>query len=201
MQRAYGYGYDPLNRLLQGDFVARTASVSAPPNTLGQWKAEADDYRLSFVSYDDNGNLLTLRRRGLLANATHAAPQRYGPMDLLTYAYAGNRLQAVDDQVSTNQLPRPRGDEGAPTSLAGDFQEGGTRLAQEYLYDANGNLSQDRNKGITGIQYNHLNLPRLIHFRLGADSLVFRYTAAGHKVAKLVYQTGKPVLRTDYGLG
>jgi RHS repeat-associated protein len=27
---------------------------------------------------------------------------------------------------------------------------------------------------------------------------VFRYTAAGQKVAKLVYQTGKPTLRTDY---
>ena len=35
---------------------------------------------------------------------------------------------------------------------------------QEYLYDANGNLTQDRNKGITGIVYNHLNLPRQICF-------------------------------------
>ena len=56
----------------------------------------------------------------------------------------------------------------------------------------------NRNKGITGIAYNHLNLPKLIHFGQGADSLVFRYTAAGQKVAKLVYQSGKPTLRTDY---
>ena len=198
MQRAYGYGYDPLNRLRQGDFVARSAPVAATPNTAGRWKSEEDNYRMSFVSYDDNGNLLSLRRRGLMANATHAAPKRFGPVDDLRYAYAGNRLQAVDDNVTGNQLARPRGYEGAPSSLAGDFQEGGTRLGQEYLYDANGNLSQDRNKGITGIAYNHLNLPRLIHFGLGADSLVFRYTAAGQKVAKLVYQSGKPPLRTDY---
>jgi len=79
------------------------------------------------------------------------------------------RLLVFDDAVTTNQLPRPRGYEGAPTSLAGDFQEGGTRLGLEYLYDANGNLTQDRNKGITGIVYNHLNLPRLIHFGIGAD--------------------------------
>ena len=57
---------------------------------------------------------------------------------------------------------------------------------------------QDRNKGISGIAYNHLSLPRLIRFGSGADSIVFRYSAAGQKVAKLVYQTGKPTLRTDY---
>jgi RHS repeat-associated protein len=37
-----------------------------------------------------------------------------------------------------------------------------------------------------------------VRFGQGADSLVFRYTAAGQKVAKLVHQTGKPVQRTDY---
>ncbi|MBD2770369.1 hypothetical protein IC235_20980 [Hymenobacter sp. BT664] len=66
------------------------------------------------------------------------------------------------------------------------------------MYDANGSLTQDRNKGISGIAYNHLSLPRLIHFGQGADSLVFRYSASGQKVAKLVYQTGKPMQRTDY---
>ena len=59
-------------------------------------------------------------------------------------------------------------------------------------------MTQDRNKGITGIAYNHLNLLKLIRFGTGADSLVFRYSAAGQKVAKLVYQTGKTLQRTDY---
>ncbi|MBD2768833.1 hypothetical protein IC235_13135 [Hymenobacter sp. BT664] len=195
VQRAYGYVYDPLNRLLQGDFVARTGGAGS---LNGAWRVEEDRYRLSFVSYDDNGNIATLRRRGLLAGATRLGPAQYGPVDALTYRYQGNRLLAVDDQVTTNQLPRPQGYEGAPSSLAGDFQEGGTRLGEEYVYDANGSLTQDRNKGISGIAYNHLNLPRLIHFGLGADSLVFRYSAAGQKVAKLVYQTGKPMQRTDY---
>jgi RHS repeat-associated protein len=98
-----------------------------------------------------------------------------------------------------NQLPRPKNYNGAPTSLAGDFQEQGVKLGQEYLYDANGNLTQDKNKGITGILYNHLNLPRQIRFGQVGDSVVFRYTASGQKVAKLVYQTGKVTpLRTDY---
>ncbi|MGI4823594.1 MAG: DUF6443 domain-containing protein [Janthinobacterium lividum] len=198
VQRAYGYVYDPLNRLLQGDFVARTMTSPATP-MAGAWKAEEDNYRLAFVSYDDNGNILTLRRRGLLQNATHARGKQYGDVDQLTYAYQGNRLLSVDDAVTGNQLPRPKNYNGAPTSLAGDFQEAGVKLGEEYLYDANGNLTQDKNKGITGILYNHLNLPRQIHFGQVGDSIVFRYTASGQKVAKLVYQTGKPLpLRTDY---
>ena len=73
------------------------------------------------LKIDDNGNLLTLRHRGLLANDTHTGPKQFGPVDALTYAYAGNRLQAVDDAVSGNQLLRPLTYNGAPTSLAGDF--------------------------------------------------------------------------------
>ena len=195
VQRAQGYVYDPLNRLLQGDFVARTAGASP---SAGAWTQELDNYRLSFVSYDDNGNIATLRRRGLLQNATSRQAKQYGAVDNLRYAYQGNRLQAVDDAVSGNQLPQPATYHGAPTSLAGDFQEAGVKLSQEYLYDANGNLTQDKNKGLTGIAYNHLNLPRRIQFGTGADSVVFRYAASGQKVAKLVYQTGKPLVRTDY---
>jgi hypothetical protein len=196
VQRAYGYVYDPLNRLLQGDFVARQPAAATAP--AGAWKAEEDNYRLSFVSYDDNGNIRTLRRRGLLQNATSRRGKQYGAVDNLAYAYLGNRLLAVDDAVTGNQLPQPASYHGAPTSLAGDFQEASVKLGEEYRYDANGNLTQDKNKGITSIAYNHLNLPRQIHFGPVGDSVVFRYAASGQKVTKLVYQTGKPVLRTDY---
>jgi len=198
VQRAYGYVYDPLSRLLQGDFVARAGVSQGTLTTATLWNQEKDNYRLSFVSYDDNGNINTLRRQGLLKNATHATSKQYGAVDNLTYAYVGNRLQAVDDAVTGNQLPKPATYHGAPTSLAGDFQEAGVHRSQEYVYDANGNLLQDLNKGITGIRYNHLNLPQQIHLGPVGDSIVFRYAASGQKVAKLVYQTGKPLLRTDY---
>ena len=188
--RAYGYGYDGANRLLFGDYVAQ--------NATGGWSAEPQRYGLQGVRYDANGNILALQRRGLLANATRAAAKQFGPVDDLAYAYAGNRLRAVNDGVRGNQLPRPAGYRGAPASLAGDFQEQGVRQAQEYAYDANGSLTSDANKGITRILYNHLNLPRQVQFGTGADSVVFRYAANGQKVAKLVYQTGKPMVRTDY---
>jgi RHS repeat-associated protein len=199
VQRAYGYAYDPVNRLLQGDFVARVGGSQGTLATATAWTAEPDNYGLAALRYDDNGNILGLRRRGLLQNATSRQAKRYGAVDDLSYAYAGNRLQAVDDAVTGNQLAKPATYHGAPTSLAGDFQEASVRLSQEYGYDANGNLTQDQNKGITGIAYNHLNLPRQLHFGTGADSIVFRYSAGGQKVAKLVYQTGQArPQRTDY---
>jgi len=190
VERAYGYVYDKANRLWQGDYVARSAASA--------WNAEAGNYRLHNVSYDDNGNIKTLRRRGLLAEATQTTPKFYGPVDHLVYTYDGNRLRAVTDYVLNNELPRPVGYNGAPTSLAGDFQEQGVRQNQEYFYDAAGNLTKDLNKGITRILYNHLNLPRQIWFGAGADSIAFRYTATGQKVAKFLYQTGKDLQRTDY---
>ncbi|MDO7875132.1 DUF6443 domain-containing protein [Hymenobacter sp. ASUV-10] len=203
VERAYGYAYDFANRLLQGDYVARAAPINtvgfvARPDAPAPWNAEVNNYRLSFVSYDDNGNVRTLRRRGLLADATRLTSKQFGPVDHLSYTYDGNRLRAVTDLVTTNELTRPTGYNGAPTSLAGDFQEQGVRQNQEYFYDADGSLVQDKNKGISRITYNHLHLPTRIHFGTGADSVVFRYAANGQKVAKLVYQTGHSVQRTDY---
>ena len=60
--------------------------------------------------------------------------------------------------MTGNQLPRLTSEEGAPISLAGGFQEGGTHLYQKYLYDANGTLTIDRNKDNKGTAYNRLNL-------------------------------------------
>lgn len=70
--------------------------------------------------------------------------------------------------------------------------------AYGYAYDPDGSLTSDANKGISRILYNHLNLPRQVQFGSGADSVVFRYAANGQQVAKLVDQTGKPVVRSDY---
>ncbi|WP_211289983.1 DUF6443 domain-containing protein [Hymenobacter chitinivorans] len=184
--RAYGYIYDQSSRLLQGDYVARA--------TTGTWTAEKQNFGLRYVSYDENGNILTLQRRGLVAAATRTTPKQYGPIDALAYSYKGNQLTTVDDGVTAN-----RSATGGP-SLAGDFQDQPATAVKtssdEYIYDANGNLTADRNKGITAIGYNHLNLPSRIAF--GNDSIVFRYSATGQKVAKLVYQASKPVQQTDY---
>ncbi|MGV3502984.1 MAG: DUF6443 domain-containing protein [Adhaeribacter sp.] len=187
IQRAYGYQYDSLNRLLQADFRALDPAT-------GSWRAEqqADqgNFDLAGMRYDGNGNILAMERRGMLG--FHAGQRRhlFGPLDKLSYTYRGNQLLAVDDALATPGNP-------------GDFEDHGSKYrsqSPEYAYDANGNLVTDRNKGITAISYNHLNLPLLISFG-EKGSLAFDYSAAGVKLRKIVQQAGKPEMVTDYAGG
>ncbi|MBK7735166.1 MAG: hypothetical protein IPI36_08030 [Chitinophagaceae bacterium] len=70
----------------------------------------------------------------------------------LAYAYtsSANKLARVTDAVND------------PNTRLGDFKDGANTGADDYLYDVNGNLTQDLNKGIANIVYNQLNLPEFI---------------------------------------
>ena len=72
----------------------------------------------------------------------------------------------------------------------------GNTAGFDYGYDSNGNMILDRNKGITGITYNHLNLPSLV--TKGNDYIKYVYSAAGMKLAQEVYVGGALEKRTDY---
>ncbi|WP_400190159.1 DUF6443 domain-containing protein [Hymenobacter sp. B81] len=194
LPRAYGYRYDALSRLLQGDFVAQSPT--------GMWSAERGNYRFWGASYDANGNLLTLRRRGLVQEASRTSPRRYAETDNLRYHYrpiasaepVSNRLQRVDD------LAPAATSFGSLQPARPDFADGATSgaSAADYSYNAAGSLTKDANKGIQRIRYNHLHLTASVTWVTG-DSLVFRYTAMGQKVAKLAYTKGQPLpVRTEY---
>ncbi|WP_410879957.1 hypothetical protein [Myroides sp. DW712] len=92
-------------------------------------------------------------------------------MDQLAYSYEGNQLQKVVDSSNNTD----------------GFKQGST-AAKHYDYDSFGNLKVDRNKGITGIKYNHLNLPVEILFDRG--KITYLYTAIGEKINKVVIQGG-----------
>ncbi len=137
----------------------------------------ANRYTLSNVSYDKNGNIRTLQRSGLVNNST------YGLIDNLVYSYVndkgidqGNRLMQVTDTGNKTY----------------GFSEG-NNLDPDYAYDANGNMTIDRNKGITDVRYNHLNLPNYIRAveTSGAPSLrgtlSYKYYATGGKQEKTFY--------------
>jgi RHS repeat-associated protein len=189
--RAYGYSYDRTNRLTRGDYVAQAEG--------GSWRNEQQNYAVG-MRYDENGNIQRLVRNGLLVAATHKLAPQFGRVDQLAYTYQGNRLIAVDDTITGNGLARSADYHGAATSLAGDFLEKTSYRSTgqvEYGYDANGSLLNDANKGITQIRYNFLNLPELVKFT-DQDYLEFRYAANGQKVAKRVFQAGKPMVQTDY---
>jgi hypothetical protein len=74
-------------------------------------------------------------------------------------------------------------------TLAGDPTD-------DYQYDLNGNMTQDENKNITYITYNHLNLPVKIYFFNPANTpllfygnsyIEYIYDATGTKIKKNVF--------------
>ncbi|HTN38893.1 MAG TPA: hypothetical protein VL053_17565, partial [Arachidicoccus sp.] len=80
----------------------------------------------------------------------------------------------------------------------GDFQDGNTSGA-DYSYDANGNMTIDKNKKITQIVYNILNLPREIRVdgTAGKGTIRYYYDATGNKLRKVtIDSTTLPASRT-----
>ena len=70
------------------------------------------------------------------------------------------------------------------------------KQANEYTYDANGNLTKDLNKNITGISYNCLNLPNTVTFSDGS-TITYIYGADGTKL-RTVHKIGTTTTTTDY---
>ncbi len=144
----------------------------------------SSNYNLGLVQYDKMGNITRLTRNGHRdVNAT-----TFGLMDDLTYQYEGNQLKSIDD--------------ASAASATTGFIEGAEN-ATEYLFDGNGNMTQDLNKGIAanGIEYNHLNMPTKVTVSSGSDTgiLEYNYTADGTKVQKVLKNLSGTVLTTtDY---
>lgn len=139
---------------------------------------EADAFNES-LQYDKNGNITHLDRNGKIYEDVM-------PIDDLSYTYSSgtNKLIRVDDTSNSTQ----------------GFNDGFNQSGQDdYRYDSNGNLTEDKNKGITSITYNHLNLPTTIQFGNG-NNIKYIYNAVGQKVNKLV-KTGTEYADTDYLTG
>jgi RHS repeat-associated protein len=130
------------------------------------------------VIYDKNGNIMMLSRYGdsdnQIGNFT---------IDNLRYTYLPNSnklLNVKDDFYNTS-----------------GFNDGNT-VGDDYDYDTNGNMTVDRNKNITNITYNHLNLPTKITFGT-TGNIVYIYNAVGQKLGKLVtVNTPASITVTNY---
>ncbi len=141
--------------------------------------AEDNAHRYSeFAWYDKNGNIQGITRLGT-TDTEHTA---FGVMDLLSYTYNGNQLTSVSDG----------------TNIDNGFKDGNT-MGDDYTYDVNGNMISDANKGITNIEYNHLNLPTKISFDGVLRHINYIYAANGTKLKKVVRdgQTLKSTLYAD----
>ncbi|MBQ0738620.1 RHS repeat domain-containing protein [Aquimarina celericrescens] len=139
-------------------------------------------YDLSLVEYDKIGNITKLQRKGHLNEAATS----FGMMDNLTYTYhsGGNKLKAVVDAIT-----QPFGFAKKSTAVANN----------QYSYDLNGNMITDPNKGITAINYNHLNLPQAVTINNNTNSgnIQYVYDATGAKLRKTSTE-GNATVTTDY---
>ncbi len=146
---------------------------------------DAFGWRLCFFfhAYDLNGNITHLNRNGRQNESG-----QYGGIDDLSYVYEGNQLKKVDDN---DQLA---------AYMNNGFRDNGSFQNVEYLYDANGNMTLDKNKENMTVDYNYLNLPQKINRICGPDinKIYYLYTADGNKLQKHTQISGGTLSTTDY---
>jgi RHS repeat-associated protein len=163
INRKYDFTYDTANRLRGAAFLQNTSGSS--------WDKTQVDFSVSNLSYDANGNILTMTQRGFMVGGS-------SPIDSLSYSYlnsgGSNKLMSVTDAVNN------------PTSQLEDFHyNSSTKQSTDYNYDGNGNLIQDNNKAISNIAYNYLNLPQLVHMN-AEGNITYTYDAAGTRLSKII---------------
>jgi RHS repeat-associated protein len=123
------------------------------------------------LTYDKNSNIKTLNR----FQAPSLGLNTPMKIDELTYEYANNNLSNRLSKV-TDGVPN---DSGYPT--------GGNIID----YDLNGNMTNQKDKGISAIVYNYLNLPR--QFTTSQGNISYLYRADGTKLRKTL-----TAITTDY---
>ncbi|MBW8360993.1 MAG: RHS repeat-associated core domain-containing protein [Kaistella sp.] len=133
--RRYTYQYDGLNRLKKGIY-------SEPENSLPQNNFFNEEF-----SYDLNGNIKTLQRFRMPKTGT-TTPVK---IDDLVYNY--------ENSGKSNRLHQI-----VPPSGVANNPSGYNALQYPFMYDNNGNMKSNMDKGIDNIYYNHLNLPREVAF-------------------------------------
>lgn len=158
--RAYSYEYDAMNRINAATSYQGFISLITVSN----------DHNLSNISYGRNGNILFLDRQGYDDTGVINAL-----WDDLQYEYDGNQLTKVTDT--------------APVTLKSYGFDDGNTGTNDYLYDDNGNMTQDLNKGISSITYNHLNLPAEIIMTAGG-TIFYTHDAMGIKLQKNIVDEG-----------
>ena len=114
-------------------------------NRIKRAEDNTGHYNLINVAYDKNENITSLYRKGHINTQATA----FELMNSSLYSY----------QPNTNKLVKVRDLNGRTTGF-----KDGVNSGNDYIYDIDGNLIGDYNKGITSIVYNHLNLPTEVKF-------------------------------------
>ncbi|MEN0049554.1 MAG: hypothetical protein AAF806_21010, partial [Bacteroidota bacterium] len=150
--KIYSYEYDDLNRLTTAVYGEHDGTNFLNKNRYN-----------SAYSYDENGNILTLERKGRIQNNVFAT------VDDMIYGYTDDgRLQQIEETSQTSR----------------GFKTAASNGIAQYQYDANGNMIQDDHKEIT-VGYNYLNLPTGVS-KSEEGGIVWSYDVIGRKLSKQV---------------
>ncbi|MFY0675583.1 MAG: hypothetical protein JXQ87_19485, partial [Bacteroidia bacterium] len=178
----YYYKYDQLNRLKAFDLIKGIVADPTPANGYFWTGTTSNEYKTAYT-YDANGNIETLSRNGNNSSGWS--------MDLLTYHYpldnnsnkTSNRLQRVDDSQTDE------------SRYENDFED----MANNYAYDAIGNLVQDPEEEIASIEWNVQGKVDAVKRISGSSKsdLYFEYDAMGNRVLKTVSNTGIEFLKDN----
>ncbi len=197
-QRKYDYSYDNAGRLSRADFKERQTTGATWDNSKMDFTVKGAG-PTGNIEYDLNGNLTYMLQKGVVPGGT--APVI---IDDLHYLYGSvaspytNKLTKVDDRTPLTTT----------NGMFGDFKDGGNG-ADDYVYDDNGNLILDLNKGainanggtstplgVGGITYNFLDKPEMINIT-GKGTIQIVYDADGNKLQKkFTPQTGTATTTT-----
>ena len=109
----------------------------------------------------------------------------YGLTDNLIFTLIDNQLNRVNDGITA-------------FVYNGGFEfKDSVKQANEYVYDANGNLTKDLNRGFSNITYNVLNLPTSVTFASGGF-IQYGYTSDGIRWRMMYKEARSRIVSTVY---
>ncbi len=167
--RKYDFIYDAVNRLTAANFNQLTNNNFS--------KNAKIDFSVFGITYDANGNIITMNQRGFKLNDSYTIDSL-----LYTYYLNSNKLQNIIDKK--NDSVTTLGDFRSSVVYMNSLNHNKTTAATDYVYDASGSLSIDNNKDITAVLYNHLNLPDSIRIK-SKGTIKYTYDALGNKLKKV----------------
>jgi hypothetical protein len=172
-ERSYAYSYDKLERYTGSVYAERAAGSTSA------FSANQHGFDESNISYDDNGNILSLKR-----NSSGIGATSYTTVDRLGYTYDGTKPNQLDAVTDT-----------AANALGFYYKAGNTG---SYSYDTEGNLLSDPYKGLSTKYSNILNKTDSITLT-GAGMVTYTYDAGGSLLRKNTYNSsGTLTASLDY---
>jgi RHS repeat-associated protein len=175
-ERSYKYSYNLLNRITASSYAERGST------STGSFNVNVNGFNEDNITYDVNGNILTLRRNSSTIGASSNIQ-----VDNLTYTYDTtnpNRLKSVTDGTGANYTSY------GFRNLTGS--------SGDYGYDSSGNLTADPYKGLT-LSYNILNKTDSIIITTATNRYIrYTYNSAGQMIRKQAFDNAVLQKTTDY---